>query len=249
MDMDLFDSYYRHLVLWDAARSEVVGAYRMGDTREIFDRFGRKGLYTHTLFRFKGGMLRYLADSLELGRSFIRSEYQRQPNCLALLWKGIGAYLVRHPGYRILFGPVSISDSCHRVSKHIMVQFLKQRCTSNKLSAYVSPRCPLRPLTNRQWFEMATRLPAGTLDDVSMIVAEIEEDGKRVPVLIKHYLKLNGQFIAFNVDRDFADAIDGLVVVDLMQTEIKLLERFMGADGCRCYSEYWSGDRGLRAEC
>ena len=104
MDVDLFDSTYRHLVLWNGERSEVVGAYRMGDTRAIIERFGRKGLYTHSLFRFKTGMLRYLADSLELGRSFIRSEYQRQPNCLALLWKGIGAYLVRHPGIAFFSG-------------------------------------------------------------------------------------------------------------------------------------------------
>jgi putative hemolysin len=240
MDVDLFDSYYRHLVLWNSETSEVVGAYRMGDTRAILARFGRKGMYTHSLFRFKSGMLRYLADSLELGRSFIRSEYQRQPNCLALLWKGIGAYLVRHAGYRILFGPVSISDSYHRVSKHIMVQFLNRRCTARALSAHVRPRCPLTPLTDGRLPEMATALSAETIDDVSMLVAEIEDDGKRLPVLIKHYLKLNGQFIAFNVDRSFADAIDGLVVVDLMQTEVKLLDRFMGADGSRCYREHWS---------
>ncbi len=248
MDVDLFDSTYRHLVLWNAEKYEVVGAYRMGDTRAILERFGPKGLYTHSLFRFKGGMLRYLADSLELGRSFIRSEYQRQPNCLALLWKGIGAYLVRHPRYRILFGPVSISDSYHRVSKHIMVQFLRQRCTAKELSAHVSPRCPLRPLADRRLPEMAAALSAETIDDVSMLVAEIEDDGKRLPVLIKHYLRLNGQFIAFNVDRDFADAIDGLVVVDLMQTEIKLLERFMGADGCRCYRENYQEDGAQKAQ-
>jgi putative hemolysin len=244
MDVDLFDSTYRHLVLWNSETSEVVGAYRMGDTRAILARFGRKGMYTHSLFRFKSGMLRYLADSLELGRSFIRSEYQRQPNCLALLWKGIGAYLVRHPGYRILFGPVSISDSYHRVSKHIMVQFLSRHCNARELSHYVSPRRPLRPLNDRRLPVMTTALAAETIDDISMLVAEIEDDGKRMPVLIRHYLKLNGQFIAFNVDRDFADAIDGLVVVDLMQTETKLLERFMGAEGSRRYREHWSAAAG-----
>jgi hypothetical protein len=40
MDVDLFDSYYRHLILWNAEKSEVVGAYRMGDTRDILSRFG-----------------------------------------------------------------------------------------------------------------------------------------------------------------------------------------------------------------
>jgi putative hemolysin len=240
MDTDLFDSYYRHLILWNTERSEVVGAYRMGHTRAILDRFGRRGLYTHSLFRFKSGLMEYLSHSLELGRSFIRSEYQRQPNCLALLWKGIGAYIVRHPEFRILFGPVSISNSYHRVSRHIMVQFLQQCCTSRELRTYVSPRRPFRPQDDPRLPDVTAYLPTGTIDDISLLISEIEDNGKRVPVLIKHYLKLNGQFIAFNVDRYFSDAIDGLVVVDLMETEPKLLERFMGTEGCRRYRGYWS---------
>jgi putative hemolysin len=246
MDIDLFDSTYRHLVLWNTNRSEVVGAYRMGDTADILRRFGRKGLYTHSLFRFKRGLLYYLENSLELGRSFIRSEYQRQPNCLALLWKGIGAYLVQRPQYRILFGPVSISNSYHRVSRNIMVQFLQRSCTVKELSTYVSPRRPLRQWPNRRMHDIASHLSNGSIDDVSMMVAEIEDDGKRVPVLIKHYLKLNGQFIAFNVDRDFADAIDGLVVVDLMRTETKLLDRFMGVEGSKFYRQQWNAERSKR---
>ena len=248
MDVDLFDSYYRHLVLWNDEKAEVVGAYRIGDTRDILNRFGRRGLYTHSLFRFKPTMFRHLSDSLELGRSFIREEYQRQPNCLALLWKGIGAYVVRHPEYRQLFGPVSISNSYHRFSKDIMIQFLKRNCSSQELQSYVTPRCPYRTRARRGYRGENMPLPAGTIDDISMLISEIEDDGKRIPVLIKHYLKLSGQFIAFNVDHAFCDAVDGLVVVDLMQTETRLLQRFMGDAGCRSFREYWEkelaiGDR------
>lgn len=243
VDIDLFDSYYRHLILWNTEKSEVVGAYRMGDTRAILAQHGRKGLYTHSLFRLKTELLRYLGNSLELGRSFIRSEYQRQPNCLALLWKGIGAYLVGHPQYHILFGPVSISNHYHRVSRNIMVRFLQRSCTVKELSAHVRPRTPLRQWPSRDMHRIARHLSNGSIDDVSMMVAEIEDDGKRVPVLIKHYLKLNGQFIAFNLDRDFSDVVDGLVVVDLLKTETKLLDRFMGADGRRFYRERWEGGR------
>ncbi len=239
VDVDLFDSYYRHLILWNMEAGEIVGAYRIGDTTAILNRFGRKGLYTHSLFRFKYALMNHLTHSLELGRSFIRSEYQRQPNCLALLWKGIGSYLVQHPEYRILFGPVSISNSYQRISKQIMIQFLKRNCSSRELSTYVSPRCPFRMFPGRPLDHSVV----GSIDDVSMLISEIESDGKRVPVLIKHYLKLNGQFIAFNVDRDFCNAVDGLVVVDLMTTDTRLLERFMGAGGAASYLEYWSEKR------
>ena len=241
MDVDIVDSYYRHLILLNTHTAEVIGAYRIGDTADILARFGRKGLYTHSLFRFKSGLMRHLTHSLELGRSFIRSEYQRHPNCLALLWKGIGGYLVKHPNYRILFGPVSISNSYQRISKQLMIQFLKRNCSSRELSAYVSPRCPFRMRSPRSLDDLNHRQAVGSIDDISMLISEIENDGKRVPVLIRHYLKLNGQFIAFNVDREFCDAVDGLVVVDLMKTETKLLNRFMGPEGARTYCEYWSG--------
>ena len=64
-----------------------------------------------------------------------------------------------------------------------------------------------------------------------------------VDLFDSYYLRLNGQFIAFNVDRDFRDAIDGLVVVDLMKTETRLLDRFMGKEGRRLYHEYWSEEK------
>jgi hypothetical protein len=148
--------------------------------------------------------------------------------------------MVQHPEFRVLFGPVSISNNYQRISKQIMIQFLRRNCSSRELSAHVSPRCPFRMLPGRRLDDLNHRLAAGSLDDVSMLVSEIEDDGKRVPVLIKHYLKLNGQFIAFNVDRDFCNAVDGLVVVDLMKTETKLLERFMSAKGAESYHAYWS---------
>ncbi|MBT8340158.1 MAG: lysophospholipid acyltransferase family protein [Desulfatitalea sp.] len=239
MDLDLFDRFYRQLILWNHETCEVVGGYRMGDTRAILARFGRKGLYTHSLFHLKTGLLRHLGESLELGRSYIRSEYQRQPNCLAMLWKGICAYVVQNPRYRILFGPVSISNSYHRVSKQIMVQFLERHCSTKELAAHVRPRCPLGACSDPLLLELIDRMSGNTIDDVSMLIFEIEDDGKRVPVLIKHYLKLNGRFIAFNVDRKFSDAIDGLVLVDMMQTEKRLLERFMGKEECNRYRAQW----------
>jgi hypothetical protein len=49
--------------------------------------------------------------------------------------------------------------------------------------------------------------------------------------LLKQYLKLGGQLVAFNVERRFADALEGLIVVDLLKTDVRVLERCMGKDG------------------
>lgn len=58
-----------------------------------------------------------IAPALEMGRSFIASEYQKKRSTLAVLWRGIGEYLYRHPQYRTLYGPVSISTEYNSISK------------------------------------------------------------------------------------------------------------------------------------
>ena len=73
------------------------------------------------------------------------------------------------------------------------------------------------------------------IEDICLLVSEIESDRKGVPTLIKHYLKLNGWFLAFNIDRDFTNVIDGLVWVDLLKTDHKVLRRFMGEAGVKAF--------------
>ncbi len=80
------------------------------------------------------------------------------------------------------------------------------------------------------------------IEDISLLVSEIESDRKGVPTLIKHYLKLNGRFLAFNIDRDFANVIDGLVWVDLLKTDPKILRRFMGEAGANAFLDHYKAD-------
>ena len=76
------------------------------------------------------------------------------------------------------------------------------------------------------------------LDHVSGLVSDLEPDAKSVPVLLKHYLKLNGRLIAFNVDETFGGCLDGLIVVDLTQTDRKLLAAYMGEEGVKGFLDF-----------
>lgn len=109
VDLDPFDDAYLHLFVWDRRLKRIVGAYRLGETDRIVAERGVAGLYTRTLFRYDERLLSRLPPALELGRSFVRKEYQKSYSALLLLWKGIGRFIARHPRYRILFGPVSVS--------------------------------------------------------------------------------------------------------------------------------------------
>jgi hypothetical protein len=60
-----------------------------------------------------------MGPSLELGRSFIRREYQKQFAPLLLLWKGISAYVCRRPEYSTLIGAVSVSNQYSPASREV----------------------------------------------------------------------------------------------------------------------------------
>jgi len=237
LDLDRFDADYSHLFIWNRENRELVGAYRIGRVDRLLTHKGAEGLYTTTLFDFQPQLLDRLRNALELGRSFIRPEYQRSYAQLLLLWKGIGHYLVANPQYRYLFGPVSISGDYSADSRQLMTSALSRHYLIDDLAKLVQPRLPvaLKPL---QIHGIPTRQSDPLLEDmdeISTLVADLETDSKGIPVLLRHYLSLGGKLLSFNLDPDFSDVIDGLLLVDLRQTERKQLQRYMGREGYQNY--------------
>lgn len=244
IDLDRFDQHYLHVFLWDEKQRRVAGAYRMGRADVILRRQGARGLYTSTLFKFQKPFLKHLEHALELGRSFVTPSYQRSANALPLLWKGVIAWVARHPWYTKLFGPVSISQSYQRLSRKLMVEFLKENNFHPDLATLVKPRTPFRYEGNRRLLREFVSADLSDVDDFSALISSLEEDGKGIPVLLKHYLRLNGTLLSFNVDTAFASCLDGLILVDVTKTDPKLLGKYMGEEACARYLAYHGRQRG-----
>jgi putative hemolysin len=226
-DIDAFDASYEHLFIWNAAAREIVGAYRLGRTDVIGRRFGKSGLYTSTLFEYHDLFFKLLGPALELGRSFVRAEHQKSFAPLMLLWRGIGEYVGRHPECCKLLGPVSISNDYSPLSQALLVRFLRQRNFELLAPAMVRPRRPFRG-----HFSVRSLVGAAQPDDLdtlSALLAGLEPDGKGTPVLLRQYLKLGGRVLGFNIDPDFGNTLDCLVLVDLRRTEPRVLEKYMSA--------------------
>lgn len=222
-DLDEHDQDYLHLFVWSRPRRAVIGAYRLGPSDELLRTRGLRGLYTSHLFGFDARLVERLGPSLELGRSFVRPEDQRAHLPLALLWRGIGRYVARHPRYRRLFGAASVSDRYQPASRAMIVSLLETR-VDPELARLVRPPRPPRA---------ATGVPAAALrdvDDVSALVAELEPDGRGVPVLVRQYLRLGARVLGCSVDPAFGDSLDALVVVDLANVDRRLLERTIGRE-------------------
>jgi putative hemolysin len=243
LDIDEFDRHYLHLFVWNGRSKELVGAYRLAPTDVVRRRYGIDGLYTATLFRFGDPFLDRLGPALELGRSFIREEYQKGFAPLLLLWKGIGAFVARNPRYKILFGPVSISNRYQAVSRELMIAFLEKYALLRDWAGLVQNRHAHRERFLKGSNRAALPDSGLDIDDLSELVSDIEQKPSGVPVLLRQYLKLGGKLLGFNVDPEFADTLDGLILVDLTKTDPKLLGRYLGKSEASRFLEFQKGNQ------
>lgn len=229
-DLDDYDQYYTHLIMWDSRANRLAGAYRMGRTDKILQTLGAKGIYNSQFFRFSDKLLKVLAHGLEMGRAFICKEYQRHPASLDTLWMGIGHYLARHTEYRYLYGTVSISSEYTPASRALMLTYLKTHCMNSELMGEVSA---FYPPTGAELKSEDARLVSTAVKELRQLtglVADVEPDSKSIPVLLRQYLRLGGRMLSFGIDNDFGGTLDCLVMVDMTQTPRRILDRYCGKE-------------------
>jgi hypothetical protein len=202
----------------------IVGAYRIGLGDEIFYSVGKKGFYINELFKLKEQFTPVLKKSLELGRSWIRKEYQLKPLPLFLLWKGILKYLMDNPRYRYLIGPVSISNSFSQFSKSLIVDYINRNHFDHELAQYVKPRKKFK--VNFENIDTDLLMSGGdSFKGLDNLISEIETHNMKVPVLLRQYIQLNAKIISFNIDPKFSDCLDGFLVLDLEKVPQDILEK------------------------
>lgn len=226
-DLDPFDSYYHHLILWDDEDLEIVGAYRFVDAQKTIYERGRRGLYSNSLFQFGKKHTFFLESGLELGRSFVQQRYWGKRS-LEYLWYGIGKYLNHSKPYRYLFGPVSISSTMPQMARELLIYFYTLYFTGDQ-SIYCS-RNPFRyshPLSSLAR-EFTGKDYQSDFKKLKTLLANL---GTAVPTLYKQYTELcepgGVMFLDFNVDPAFNNCVDGLVIVDLTRIKAKKRKRYL----------------------
>ncbi len=229
-DTDRFDETYTQIIVWNKESYEIVGGYRAGPVSEVTRDVGVAGLYTSTLFDFSPRIVSELPNAVELGRSFVRLEYQRQPLPLSLLWKGIGIFMFTR-GYQQMFGPVSISKEYNSMSKELIMEFLERHRLAKPFAPLVRPKHPPARLPIEAWSDVERNVATSDLTNVDRLVDEIERGQRAIPVLLRQYLRLNARLLAFNVDPDFGDVVDALMIVDLLQIDERIVRHYVGDEG------------------
>ncbi len=227
-DLDRFDHYYKHIVVWDNTNLDIVGSYRLGIGSEIFSTLGLNGFYTSTLFNLTEQFVEIAPISLELGRSFVQEKYWGT-YALDYLWQGIGAYLKKNQEIRYLFGPVSLSNSYPEEAKaHILFYYKKWFTSREKLAQAKLPY--ILPLTKT--LELNERFNGNTMkEDEKILKAVLKNFGVSIPVLYRQYSELceedGVKFVEYNIDPEFGNCVDAFIVVDLHKLRPQKRERYL----------------------
>ena len=223
LDVDAWDSWYEHIVLWDDAAAKIAGAYRIARGAPVLAVHGIRGLYTASLFDYADDAIARIAQGMELGRSFVAPDYWGGRS-IDYLWQGIGAYLRAHPKVRYLFGAVSISAALPAAAREQIA------------AHYAHYFGAAGDVVSKRPFPYQAAMPRDAAMDADtafrVLKANLDALGAQVPMLYKQYTELcepgGARFLAFGVDPDFSDAVDGLIEVDIQRMRPKKRQRYLG---------------------
>jgi hypothetical protein len=171
----------------------------------------------------------YLERGLELGRSFVQPKYWGRRS-LDYLWYGIGAFLRKNPNYRYLLGPVTLSNAYPEWAMEMLVYFYNRHYPS--LQTLAIPTLPYS-ISPERTEELAEKFPGKDQKaEFTQLKSELAHMNLSVPTLYKQYTdvcELGGaQFAGFNIDPNFANCVDGLIIVDLARLKTSKRERYIG---------------------
>ena len=230
-DIDKYDRYYKHIILWDDEDLEIVGAYRIGVSEDIIKKHGVEALYTSTLFTYNENFEKYLKNSIELGRSFVQPKYWGS-RALDYLWQGIGAYLKNNPEIKYMYGPVSLSQNYPKVAKDMIIYFYNAYFTDSK--NLTEAKLPYKMTLDDEYMKkfLSELSFQNYKQDFILLKKALGFLGLSVPTLYKQYADLceDGgiKFSSYNIDEDFADCVDSFILVRVDKIKEKQRARYFG---------------------
>lgn len=229
LDQDEYDEHFDHLILWDHVKRQIAGSYRLGVGSKIMKDLGMKGFYISSLFHFNEAFADKFSCTIELGRSFVALDYQKEVLPLVLLLRGLSDVVVRHPEIRHFIGPVSISSWYPKFYQSMIVKYVTEKHPiGSELAGMATPTTPFIPDFLKVDPDVLMANAMDSVDRFDKYMFRLSNGSYRMPTLFKKYLKLNAKVLCFNVDPDFNDTLDALLFLtftDFPEDEVMPLFR------------------------
>lgn len=214
-DTDIYDNYYRHLILWNVPNQEIAGSYRIGYGGEIIDGHGGiGGLYTSTLIDYGPSAKEILNRSMELGRSFIVSKYQRDVLPLKMMFTGLCVATVSGTPVDRFIGLVTISGAIPDFLKSVVLHFLMKGYMMPDPDSFARSTSPFTPDYMRVDPDALLYMAPNDIDALDRLLLALSDGQFRLPVLIRKYFSCGAQAACFNVDKDFSNCLDTMISLE-----------------------------------
>lgn len=229
MDTDIYDNYYHHLIIWHVKNDDFVGAERVGIGHELIDAHGIDGFYSSSEFNYKPEAKELLSTCLEIGRTFISQNYQREILPLKLFFSSISVIALKYPRIKYLLGPVTISDAMPDYYKSLIYYFITKEFPYEDPEHFCIPPVPFKPDYLRTDPSALIDKCGNNIDEFDKLLCAISGGSYRLPVLMKRYFKYSAKSVCFNVDPLFNNCLDCLILLRLQDYPKDTLDNLLKA--------------------
>jgi hypothetical protein len=223
VDIDEYDSMeqpYKQLIVWNPKEKEIIGGYRYIHGADVpFDENGIPRLTSSHLFAYSEKFIKdYLPYTIELGRSFVRPEYQstkmgtKSLFALDNLWDGLGALIITLPQSKYFFGKATMYPSFGEEARNFILYFMNKYFPDEDKLVY--PHKPLNSYIDKDYMNSVFK---GTTykENYQILKEEVKKRGRNIPPLINAYMSLSPTMRTFgtSINDEFGDVEEtGLMI-------------------------------------
>ena len=220
-EFDLMDVPCKQMIVWNPDDKMILGGYRFILGKDMTLKDGVPNIAIAHMFDFSEEFIRdYLPYTIELGRSFVRLEYQsskagaRAIFALDNLWDGLGALTVENPEIKYLFGKMTMYPSYNTSARDMLLYFLNHYFPDK--DRLVTPKEPLKTMTSHEEME---GLFCGNdfKQDYKTLNAAIRETGFTIPPLVNAYMSLSPTMKLFGtgINHEFGEVEETGILISI----------------------------------
>ncbi|MDR1678176.1 MAG: GNAT family N-acetyltransferase [Prevotellaceae bacterium] len=229
-DIDEFDTMenpYKQIIVWNPDEEEIIGGYRFFHGGKVqLDAKGQPVLSTAHLFHFSEKFIHdYLPYTIELGRSFVRVEYQSTQKgskslfALDNLWDGLGALTITYPhNTRYFFGKVTMYPDFDRQARDLILAFMKKYFYDK--DSLVTPFKPIvTGLSDREIEQIFNK--SNFKDDYKVLNAAVRDRDVNIPPLVNSYMGLSQSMKVFGtaINDEFGNVEETGILISVNEIE------------------------------
>lgn len=227
MDTDIYDKTYYQLIIWSIPNDDFVGAERIGIGHELVDRDGIQGFYSASEFEYQKGSEALLSTCMEIGRTFISRNYQREVLPMKIFFASTSVIALKFPRIKYLMGPVTISDAMPDFYKSLIEYYITHEYPYADAESFSRPPVPFKADYLAVDPDALLAKTYGNIDEFDRLLATVSDGKYRLPVLMKRYFKYSARSVCFNVDPLFNNCLDCLILLRLADYPKDTLEMLL----------------------